>query len=151
MENKDFTTHCGLYCKLCANYSRISQISHRLRDILLKEGYDYFGEYIYPEYKDFRKVLDQMADRDPNNSRCFGGCGNPECRIRECAKAKGLEYCAFCDNFPCENFTEGFLKTYPCLIANNKRIKEIGIDAWIIEQEENFVSKDYSYNDDKSL
>jgi len=148
MENKDFTTHCGLYCKLCAHYARVPKQAAKFKVILLKEGYDYFGEYIYPEYKNFRKVLDQMESTDLTKCRCFGGCGNPECKIRICAKEKGIEYCASCADFPCANFTEGFLKTYPCLIANNRRIKEIGIEAWIKEQEKLFKA-DYSYNDDK--
>ena len=36
---------------------------------------------------------------------CKAGSGNPGCKVRVCAKEKGIEVCALCENHPCELFT----------------------------------------------
>ena len=46
----------------------------------------------------------------------------------------GLKTCAFCDDYPCKKL-KIFAKSEPLVIHDGKRIKEIGIEAWIIEQE----------------
>ena len=43
--------------------------------------------------------------------------------------------CIQCEEYPC-NRVNGIAKGYPTLIADGKRIKDIGIDTWIKEQEE---------------
>ena len=52
----------------------------------------------------------------------------------ECAREKGVDVCAFCGQFPCARVL-GVAKGYPTLIADAERMKELGIDAWIEEQE----------------
>ena len=63
-----------------------------------------------------------------------GKCGPQFCGIRKCARAKGLDACPFCDEYPCHRI-HGLAKGYVNLIADGKRMREIGLDRWIEEQE----------------
>ena len=40
------------------------------------------------------------------NNRLFFGCG--ECKVRACAKRKGIKNCAFCEEFACDNLKDLF-------------------------------------------
>ena len=46
-----------------------------------------------------------------------------------------MEVCPFCDEYPCERIT-GLAKGYVTLLADGQRMKDIGLDAWIQEQED---------------
>jgi hypothetical protein len=54
--------------------------------------------------------------------------------MRRCAKVKGVDACPFCDDYPCEMLLE-FSRRYPTLIFDGQRMKQIGMQAWIAEQE----------------
>lgn len=63
---------------------------------------------------------------------------SPDCRFLPCATDKGLQYCSECDGFPCEKLEEFASDGYAHhkqTVENMKRMKEIGIEAWIAEQE----------------
>jgi hypothetical protein len=74
-----------------------------------------------------------------------GKCGDPRCDIRKCAKAKGVEVCSACPDFPCKHI-EGLAERYPTLIADAKRQQKAGLDRWIQEQEER-IKTGFSYAD----
>ncbi len=61
-------------------------------------------------------------------------CGTPDCAIRNCAKDRGVTACGFCSEYPCAKLKTLF-KSGPTLLFDGYRIKEIGMDAWIEEQE----------------
>ena len=42
--------------------------------------------------------------------------------------------CPFCDEYPCDRIL-GLAKGYVTMLADGKRMKEIGIERWIEEQE----------------
>jgi len=57
-----------------------------------------------------------------------------------CAKEKGVQYCFGCTDFPCSilnAFASNGASHHKRTVENLKRIKELGIDAWIAEQEKN--------------
>ncbi len=147
MENRDFLAYCGLYCKLCSIGTRVPKQAALLRETMQKSGYEYFGEFAYSDFKPFWKTLAELSEIRMDDCRCRNGCGDPECRIRTCAVERNLESCAFCENFPCEHIN-ALAAGYPNLIANNLRIKEIGIDAWLDEQEK-LVAADFCYIDER--
>jgi len=60
------------------------------------------------------------------------------CGIYMCAKEKDIEFCFECTDFPCIKFKE-FFKTpiwYNEVTGNLRRMKEVGVDKWVAEQEE---------------
>lgn len=134
MDKLKFVTYCGLYCGLCSSRCRTHLIAKSLRDLMSKEGYEYWGKEI-PGFKEFWKFLDNLCDPDKNCPGCRDGGGPPFCAIRKCAKEKKVDVCVFCDEYPC-NKIQMLAKGYVTLIADGKIMKDIGIDEWIKEQEE---------------
>ena len=73
-----------------------------------------------------------------------GGCRGPAeenwspgCEFRPCAEAKGHRYCFECDEFPCaklEAFASDGYEHHRLAVENMKRMREVGLDAWIAEQ-----------------
>lgn len=62
-----------------------------------------------------------------------------ECNLRTCAFEKGLTYCAQCADFPCQqiiDFNNDGFRHHSEVLDNIRRQQEIGIDAWVKEQEE---------------
>jgi hypothetical protein len=60
---------------------------------------------------------------------CKSGGGAP-CKIRPCAKERGIEICFECKEFPCENFS-WVLKKHPDKSEGYKRYKKLGLDGLI--------------------
>lgn len=127
-------TYCGFYCGLCAQCNRIPKRAEELRETMRKEGWDQWGN-AFPEFKEFWSFLNGLVE---SKSRCScrgGTCGPPFCGIRKYAQQKGIEMCPFCDEYPCNRIL-GVAKGYVIMLADSARMKAIGIDAWIAEQEE---------------
>jgi hypothetical protein len=99
-----------------------------------REGWDQWGTGI-PGFKEFWSFLDGLADSEARSSCRAGACGPPFCGIRKCAQQKGVEVCPFCDGYPCNRIL-GLAEGYVSLLADGKRMKTIGMEKWIAEQEE---------------
>jgi len=127
-------TYCGLYCGLCAQRTRIPQRAGALRESMQKEGWDHWGGGI-PGFNEFWPFLNDLADGGSRRSCRGDTCGAPFCTIRKCAREKGVDVCPFCDEYPCDRIL-GLAKGYVTMLADAERMKSIGIDAWIAEQEE---------------
>ena len=116
---------CGLNCAKCDIY-RAFRGDERLRDGIVEW---------------FRKERNETVK--PEQIRCEGCRGpldvhwSPECKMMLCAKKRGLEYCFLCEDFPCANvneFSSDGASHHKRTIENLKRMKEIGVEAWIEEQ-----------------
>lgn len=133
MDNLKFVTYCGLYCGLCSHRGRVPQQANTLRETMAKEGWDKWATAM-PGFNEFWKFLTDRCDPDKCCPGCRRGGGRPDCPIRECARKKKVDICVFCEEYPCEHIL-GPAKLYPTLIADGKRLKEIGIEAWMAEQQ----------------
>jgi len=79
-----------------------------------------------------------------NANEC-GKCRGPleahrssNCVLMPCAREKGHRYCFECDDFPCqklEDFASDGYGHHKQTVENMKKMKEIGIETWIAEQE----------------
>ncbi len=77
------------------------------------------------------------------NMNCMG-CRYEEnlvddCPTRSCAINKGLLYCGECSDYPCivlKEFYEDGVCHHQQAFLNVLRIKEIGIEKWLLEQEQ---------------
>lgn len=127
-------SYCGLHCNLCAQRGRIPHQANDLRESMLKEGYEFWGKEI-PGFNDFWKLLTNLSDPDKSCPGCRQDGGPPFCSIRKCAPERKIDLCVFCEEYPCKRVLE-IARGYPTLLADGKRIKEIGIEAWVQEQEE---------------
>ena len=127
-------TYCGLYCGLCVTRNRMPRQAGELRETMRKEGWESWGQQV-PGFNEFWSFLNGIADGEENCSCRGGTCGPSFCSIRTCAPEKGVEVCPFCDEYPCYRI-EGLAKGYVNLIADGYRMRLIGPDAWIAEQEQ---------------
>lgn len=134
MADLRLVTYCGLYCGLCSVKTRIPRQAQKMQAAMQKEGYEYWAREI-PGFKEFWKFLGDLAKIDSECGCRKGTCGAPFCAIRKCARKKGVDVCVTCEEYPCK-MVESIAKGYPMLLADGKRLKEIGLDAWIKEQEE---------------
>lgn len=84
---KEMIGYCGYNCHLCAARSDDPVIRQKMVDgwkkILGHENYT--AENVHC---DGCKSNGRIADK--------------ECKARPCAKEKGIEHCAYCDEFPCD-------------------------------------------------
>jgi hypothetical protein len=85
---KDLIGYCGYNCYLCAARSDDIKVRQRLVNAWRK----YLGHEMYTAEnvacEGCKSKNDKIADK--------------QCKARPCAKEKGLECCAQCDDFPCE-------------------------------------------------
>lgn len=116
---------CGLNCARCDIYLA-SHGDEKLQDELIKWFKRERNETIKPE-----------------QIRCEG-CRGPlnihwssDCKMMLCTTKRGLQHCFQCEEFPCTNvneFSSDGLSHHKRTIENSKRMREIGIEAWIAEQ-----------------
>jgi hypothetical protein len=69
-------------------------------------------------------------------------CNN--CKIRNCAIEKGVDFCIECRDFPCETMQAFFENNsaHPKIhFSNLERIKEAGLDVWLTEQKARWSCK----------
>jgi hypothetical protein len=61
-----------------------------------------------------------------------------DCPTRACAVKRGLLYCGDCEEFPCpslKGFYEDGMRHHAMAFQNVLRIKEIGPEDWLLEQQ----------------
>jgi hypothetical protein len=68
-------------------------------------------------YRQFWRVLESLCEGDSLCPGCHASDGPPLCEIRQCARERGIEVCAFCESYPCERIreieTEGHVPVEP--------------------------------------
>ncbi len=101
---------------------------------MAKDGYDVWGAQL-AGFQEFWAFLGDLCDPEKACPGCRQGGGPPFCSIRKCARRRGIEVCVYCQDYPCRR-VEAIAKGYPTLIADGKRIRDIGMEAWIAEQQE---------------
>lgn len=134
MAGLELVTYCGLYCGLCAQRGRIPRQANTLRESMSREGYEFWGPGIQG-FKEFWEFLQALCEPEKACPGCRQGGGPPFCTIRKCARERGVDICVECAEYPCHR-VQAIAKGYPTLLADGKRMQELGIEAWVKEQEE---------------
>ena len=104
-----------------------------LQEEMKKAGFEDIINFI-PGGDGFWAFLNGMV-KDGVCVSCRDGSGNPACAVRICAQEKGVEMCAFCNEYPCDTFTD-FFKGYPMLENDNALLRDKGWDVWAALQDE---------------
>lgn len=130
----ELVTYCGLYCGLCTVRARTPRQAEALRRTMAKDGYEFWAKDI-PGFQEFWAFLTRLSDLSKACPGCRQGGGPPFCGIRKCARERGVDVCVDCQDYPCHRI-EAIAQGYPTLIADGKRMKQIGLDAWLAEQRE---------------
>lgn len=131
---------CGLNCEGCFAYSDggIKHHSKKLQELL--GNFDIYAERfvtlldepVFKKYPEFKKMLDYFTKVSCKGCREESCQLFKECGVKECYKAKGVDFCFQCDEFPCErtNFDDHLKQRW---IKINKRMKEDGIENYYNE------------------
>jgi hypothetical protein len=134
--NKNLVGCCGIYCGACFAYrGTIRQKAVELRDVLNKEkfrkivtAFGWMGNY-----SEFSKFLSHLKSLKCEG--CGAGGGNPWCNIRKCCQKKVFISCAECSEFSCKKLDWMIRRYNKWNLRNLERIREIGIEKWLKEQE----------------
>jgi hypothetical protein len=126
---------CGVYCGQCPNGNgRVKAIAGELKRLVDTVRYDWMDEAIKAfKFQEFRKGLEWFASAQC--PMCLNSGGAP-CGNRKCAQKKGFKSCLLCDEYmSCKN-TEYHREWYPFVVDNYKRVKEVGFEKHLEEEEE---------------
>jgi hypothetical protein len=127
---------CGVYCGQCPNGNgRVSMMAQELKRLVDTTRYEWLREYEKSfSFDDFRKGLEWFSDSQC--PMCLQGGGQPSCENRKCAPSKNLKSCLQCNDYmTCKNtvYQRG---TYPFVADNYRRVKEVGLEKHLEEEQE---------------
>jgi hypothetical protein len=132
VDNHMMVAYCGVYCDLCGARGDTPDRAQALIATLKQSEMDEWGGGM-PDFVEFWRFLNSLADV-PDDKCCRSGeCGAPNCAIRNCAKAREIEVCVFCSDYPCDKI-ETFAQSEPLLLHDAERIRKVGLEQWIEQQ-----------------
>jgi hypothetical protein len=140
--DKKFICYCGLHCENCGIKTKVEPASKVLYEEMKKMGFEGFIHNM-PNGKEFWTFLKYMVEKGVCVSCQSGVGGDPHCAIRICAKEKGIEMCALCNDYPCDNFAMIF-KVNPTVKSDNALLHEQGMEQWAKLQDER-KAKGFTY------
>lgn len=127
-------SYCGLNCAKCSLYL-FPEDQKKAEEVL-----NWFKENRWKP-KDLT-----VSEFMKNNGKECMGCSSklepkwsPDCIFRLCAQKRKIKYCFKCVEFPCRNLTDfanDGNKHHYQTVENLKRMKKIGLNAFIREQPE---------------
>ena len=130
--DRKYACYCCLTCENCAVKVKVEPAARALYGEMKQAGFEEVISFI-PGGEGFWLFLKGMAE----NGMCIS-CkemgGDPGCAIRLCAKAKGVDMCAFCEDYPCEKLA-AFLGKYPEVDRDNALLRDQGWEAWAALQD----------------
>ena len=130
---------CGSNCRKCVFYSEgeIKKHSEKLKELmglfdLYAERFSKLINPVFKKYPDFKEFLEFLTKAECKGCRKEECKIYTDCRVVDCYKEKGVDFCFECDEFPCENtnFDPDLRRRW---ILMNNRMKEIGVEAYCIE------------------
>ena len=143
--NPNYICYCGLYCENCAVKVKVEPAAKVLYDEMKRAGFEEVISMI-PGGDAFWPFLRGMAE-DGVCVSCKEAGGDPGCSIRICAKGKGVDMCALCEEYPCKKLVALFERN-PVLEHDNALLCGKGWEAWAVLQDKR-KSDGYTFQDDK--
>lgn len=144
--DREQTACCGLYCGDCIPARRpLFDAAERLRQELDQCQFGAYAQYkskgnsIFAQFGTFREVLDAiLALQCPKP--CSHGGGRPDCPIRACARAKGLEGCWPCTTFETCALLEPMSACHGDTVRHNLRtIRQFGVEHWADQRGKHYL------------
>jgi hypothetical protein len=126
---------CGVYCGQCPNGNgRVMMMAGELKRLVDTVRYNWVKEVVKSfDFDEFRKGLEWFSDSQC--PMCLNGGGAP-CENRKCASGKNLQSCLLCNDYlTCKN-TEYQRDVYPFVVDNYNRVKQVGFQKHLEEEEE---------------
>lgn len=146
MNEKELTTHCGIYCGDCPRYQAgFSDMSGELLEEFEKSNFSKLAEVIatknemFKQYPDMITLLQIIRDLKCDVSCRQGGGLGESCGVIKCNREKDIEGCWDCGAFEhCDklDFLKPFCHDAP--IKNLKKIKKLGVERWVSQRENQY-------------
>jgi hypothetical protein len=149
----DFIAPCSLLCYSCMSFKDGPSPEGAKNVYKYSDGWGEFWSALLPEdkreewniwFKSFQNTLRYLGGascpgcRNSPPSNKDGGCGCLEgCVIPACVKERGVDFCAECNEFPCQKAKDFFAthnSTGEDWENGSSRIKEIGVEAYFDEK-----------------
>lgn len=114
--------YCGLYCESCSAYIGTKEDAGRLAETARK----------------LNKTIDQISCTGCRTGKLSVYCST--CKMKECCRDKGIEFCSACVEFPCSTIAE-FQKQMPHrreLFESLSYLKVAGLDSWCMKMKEDY-------------
>jgi len=134
--NKKFSYGmCGVYCGQCpSGNGRVKFTAGELKRLVDMNRYDWVEKVFQSfSFKEFRKGLEWLSQSQC--PMCLNG-GGATCQNKKCASGKNLESCLLCSDFLTCEHTAYQREWYPFVIDNYRRVKEVGFQKYLEEEEE---------------
>jgi len=125
-----------------------------LRSVIAAYGFDKVmpelanWEPSFKHYLEFDQVMDGLVKLFGDCPGCLQDGGDPNCKVRSCAKQKGYRTCAECNEAETCKLLAPYRKGHKGLTAALQSIKQRGIEKYAEEMQEK-VDKGYSYLDEQ--
>jgi len=97
-------SYCGLNCDTCSIHLISRETDPSIKQKMINDIVHACREYYNIEYK--YEDINGCDGCKFTNGILFPGCLN--CKIRECANLKGVDNCAYCMDYACNNLSEMF-------------------------------------------
>ena len=133
MESFFKDSYCGLFCGACEIQGAYRRQLETGKEARWEDLPAAFARYI-------RKA--KVECNGCRSDNVFAGCGG--CGIRTCARARKVDFCCECGDYPCDTIRqmasgmEQFGKLLPhakAIVSNLAGVAELGKDAWLERQE----------------
>ena len=153
-EPANLVGHCGLHCNACGiRQGKIKKAVNDLHKIIAVYGFDKAmpelanWEPSFKHYNEFDQVMNGLVKMFGYCPGCLQGGGDPNCKVRSCAKVKGYRTCAECNEVEsCEPLAP-YRKGYG-LTAALQSIKQNSIEKYAEEMQKK-VDEGYSYLEER--
>jgi len=126
---------CGVYCGQCPNGNgRVKMMAQELKRLVDTTRYDWVKNVVKSfDYDEFRKGLEWISDSQC--PMCLNGGGAP-CQNKKCIAQKKIQSCLLCNEYLTCKDTEYQRDFYPFVTDNFNRVKEVGFQKHLAEEEE---------------
>jgi len=147
--------YCGLYCNACGiRQQKITTAVNNLRGIIAAYGFDKMMPQLanweprFKHYNEFDQVMNGLVEFFGDCPGCLQGGGDPNCKVRSCAKRKGYRTCGECaETETCKNLAP-MRKGYKGLSQALRNIKQNGINKYAEEMQKKVI-KGYGYLEER--
>ena len=137
MDDFNYDSYCGIYCGACdIMMSYKTGKKHRLALLWNEKTVKSLHKGLGLKYDDSKPF--KLECHGCKSDQLFVNCS--VCKIRECARQKGIEHCIDCDHYPCDQ-TLAMKKNVSLLQhveenhSNMVTIQAVGVDQWLSNQQ----------------
>jgi len=97
-------SYCGLVCDSCPIYLATKETDKAKKEKMIYDIIDMCKTHYGIDYQ-YEDINDCDGCKS-NSGRLFFSC--KDCMIRKCASERGIENCAYCEEYACDNLLEIF-------------------------------------------